>query len=75
MHDVNSWNKYRSLAKNPKQPFVLAMGDTTGYGYHSDFLNGWDRRVLQEAIDTCTSESGVIEYCASPPSTRSTFSN
>jgi len=29
----------------------------------SDFFNGWDRSVLQEAIDTCTSDSGVIEYC------------
>lgn len=28
-----------------------------------DFFNGWDRGVLQEAIDTCTSDSGVIEYC------------
>ncbi|GAA5837744.1 hypothetical protein JCM9279_006849 [Rhodotorula babjevae] len=63
MHDVDSWNKYRSQAKNPEQPFVLAMGDATGYGAHADFLNGWDREVLQEAIDTCTSDSGVIEYC------------
>ncbi|KPV75713.1 uncharacterized protein RHOBADRAFT_25888, partial [Rhodotorula graminis WP1] len=63
MHDVNSWNKYRSQAKNPEQPFVLAMGDSTGLGMHGDFFNGWDRQVLQEAIDTCTSDSGVIEYC------------
>lgn len=28
------------------------------YGWHGDFYNGWDRQVLQTAIDTCTSDSG-----------------
>lgn len=28
-----------------------------------DFVNAWDRNVLQEAIDTCTAESGEIEEC------------
>lgn len=28
-----------------------------------DFVNAWDREVLQEAIDTCTAESGEIEEC------------
>ena len=36
------------------QPFVYAMGDTTGYGLHGDFLNGWDVDVLQHGIDTKT---------------------
>lgn len=63
MWSVDPWNKYRSQAMNPQQPFVLAMGDASGYGYHGDFFNGWDRSVLQEAIDTCTSDSGIIEYC------------
>ncbi|GAA6012009.1 hypothetical protein JCM10207_003459 [Rhodosporidiobolus poonsookiae] len=51
-------------ALNTSQPFVLAMGDPTGYGLHGDFLNGWDVDVLQEAIETCTDDSGVIEKCA-----------
>ncbi|GAA6026736.1 hypothetical protein JCM8097_005823 [Rhodosporidiobolus ruineniae] len=63
MWSVDPMNKYRMQAANPTQPFVLAMGDASGYGYHGDFFNGWDRAVLQEAIDTCTSDSGVIEYC------------
>ncbi|GAA5905139.1 uncharacterized protein JCM6883_004978 [Sporobolomyces salmoneus] len=63
MWSVDPWNAYRSQAMNTTQPFVLAQGDATGYGYHGDFFNGWDREVLQEAIDTCTSDSGVIEYC------------
>ncbi|GAA5867570.1 hypothetical protein JCM8547_001223 [Rhodosporidiobolus lusitaniae] len=63
MWSVDPWKNVRSQAMNPEQPFVLAMGDASGYGYHGDFFNGWDRAVLQEAIDTCTSDSGIIEYC------------
>ncbi|GAA6061607.1 hypothetical protein JCM10212_000915 [Sporobolomyces blumeae] len=63
MWSVDPWNKYRDQAMNSTQPFVLAMGDSTGYGYHGDFFSGWDPVVLQKAIDTCTSDSGIIEYC------------
>ncbi|GAA6026743.1 hypothetical protein JCM8097_005827 [Rhodosporidiobolus ruineniae] len=62
--NVAAFNSLRSQALNPTQPFVLAMGDSSGYGYHGDFFNGWDGAVLQEAINTCTSPSGVIEECA-----------
>ncbi|GAA5978798.1 hypothetical protein JCM10908_004490 [Rhodotorula pacifica] len=63
MYDVDSWKNLWPQAMNTSQPFVLAMGDPTGYGWHGDFLNGWDRTVLQEAIDTCTDDSGIVEYC------------
>ncbi|TEB23212.1 hypothetical protein FA13DRAFT_1640227 [Coprinellus micaceus] len=43
----------RPKAMNPSQPFVFANGDPTGYGYHADFVNGWDRGVLQRAVDNC----------------------
>jgi hypothetical protein len=66
MWDVDAWSKLRSQARNPTQPFVTAQGDPTGYGYHGDFLDGWDKNVLQTAIDTCTSDSGIIEYCERP---------
>ncbi|KAF1991758.1 WSC-domain-containing protein [Aulographum hederae CBS 113979] len=36
-----------------KQPFVLANGDGTGYGYHGDFVNGWDIDVLAKGVKNC----------------------
>ena len=35
---------------------VFSFGDETGYGFHADFLNGWDVDVLQAAIDQCTGD-------------------
>ncbi|PHH51425.1 hypothetical protein CFIMG_005035RAa [Ceratocystis fimbriata CBS 114723] len=43
--------------------FVVANGDPTGYGFHGDFITGWTPSVLQQAIDTCTSGSGLIDDC------------
>lgn len=47
-----------------EQPFVWSNGDPTGYGYHGDFVNGWEIPLLQEAINTCTADSGQVEDCA-----------
>ncbi|RDL38745.1 uncharacterized protein BP5553_03085 [Venustampulla echinocandica] len=43
--------------------FVISNGDPTGYGYHGDFIMGWDSDFLQKAADTCTNPSGRIEDC------------
>jgi Domain of unknown function (DUF1996) len=43
--------------------FVLSNGDPTGYGLHGDFMDGWDKTVLANAVNQCTAQSGVIEDC------------
>ena len=44
-------------------PFVFAQGDRTGYGFHGDFVNGWDIKILQQAIDECNDDSGNLSDC------------
>jgi len=44
------------------QPFVLANGDGTGYGFHGDFLNGWNATVLQAAISDPTCQSNNTSF-------------
>ncbi|GAB7342552.1 hypothetical protein MBLNU457_g0730t1 [Dothideomycetes sp. NU457] len=47
--------------------FVLSMGDTTGYGFHGDFQNGWDMDIQEKAVAQCLSleqdPSGTIDEC------------
>jgi hypothetical protein len=57
-------NPFLNQWTGSQHPFVFANGDATGYGYHGDFLNGWDVNVLQKAIDTCTDASGSVSKCA-----------
>ncbi|KAI9801579.1 MAG: hypothetical protein M1825_003258 [Sarcosagium campestre] len=45
--------------------FVFSNGDPTGYGFHGDFVNGWDPTVLEDAIKQCgSSTNGEIRDCA-----------
>lgn len=48
------------LAKNPGE-FIFAYGDTTGFGYHADFMNGWDPAFLKQALEQCKNNHGDIE--------------
>jgi hypothetical protein len=57
-------NQFADQWNGTQHPFVFANGDATGYGFHGDFVSGWDVDVLQNAIDTCTDDSGQVEECA-----------
>ncbi|KAG5296656.1 WSC domain-containing protein [Histoplasma ohiense] len=52
-----------SAYKGKPGRFVFSNGDPTGYGYHGDFMNGWDEKFLQKAVDECTSNSGTVQDC------------
>jgi hypothetical protein len=56
--------RFESEWNGDQHPFVFANGDMTGYGFHGDFVNGWDVDVLQKAADTCLNDSGRVEDCA-----------
>jgi hypothetical protein len=36
---------------------------TLGFGYHGDFVTGWEVPFLQNAVDTCTNLSGEMSDC------------
>jgi hypothetical protein len=36
---------------------------SSGFGYHADFISGWDSNFLQKAVDQCRDESGSIYAC------------
>ncbi|WWC67290.1 uncharacterized protein I206_101198 [Kwoniella pini CBS 10737] len=52
--------------------YVWANGDTTGYGLHADFVNGWPSynngtNILQQALNNCNDDNGVggdLDQCA-----------
>lgn len=60
---VSRWNDSRD-----PWPFVWSHGDNTGYGYHGDFVMGWDVNTLQKAILECNNQTpgtaaGQAEAC------------
>ncbi|EOD46962.1 putative wsc domain protein [Neofusicoccum parvum UCRNP2] len=46
-------------------PWVVSNGDSSGYGFHADFLNGWTPGVLGKQMKECNiGESGEpLENC------------
>lgn len=53
--------------QQPGGRYVFSQGDTTGYGFHGDFQNGWDTQVLANAVANCLvpDNFGQIDYCPS----------
>ncbi|KAL1959412.1 hypothetical protein VTO42DRAFT_2215 [Malbranchea cinnamomea] len=55
------WNTY--AFKDVEGEFVWSNGDPTGYGFHADFIEGWEDGVLERAVEQCTDDSGLVEKC------------
>lgn len=51
--------------QTPDGRFVFSQGDTTGYGFHADFQNGWEEDVIAAATADCLvpDNFGQISYC------------
>ena len=63
IYQTGNYDSMWGEALNTTQPFVFAYGDPTGFGYHGDFINGWDVNVLQQAVDNCLDASGDMTVC------------
>lgn len=50
---TQGFDDVRNKAMIPQQPFVFSNGDPNGVSFHADFYNGWDKGVLQRAINEC----------------------
>jgi len=47
------------FAPQSSNPFRWSCGDPTGYGYHGDFLNGWNEQLVQQALQDPTCDASV----------------
>ncbi|OCF42518.1 hypothetical protein I317_03634 [Kwoniella heveanensis CBS 569] len=61
-----------------KTTWVLSNGDTSGYGIHADFMNGWKPDVLQSVLDNCrymnaTKEVQGMDHPANCPALNATI--
>ncbi|KAL1792572.1 hypothetical protein ACET3X_009079 [Alternaria dauci] len=48
---IEYWWDVTSFTFGPNEaPWILSNGDPTGYGFHGDFMNGWESGVLEKAV-------------------------
>jgi len=48
----------------PGDQLYYSFNDTTGYGFHGDFLNGWQDGLMDDLIEYCrTHEDGMATQC------------
>lgn len=59
------WDAFSSPAQAiflPVRPDQFS-NQAIGFGYHGDFISGWDEETLRQAVNTCTNMSGRIDDC------------
>ncbi|WVF66820.1 hypothetical protein IAT40_001562 [Kwoniella sp. CBS 6097] len=62
-----TWQTYNLRPGVPlKDHLVWANGDTTGYGLHADFVDGWDTDVLNKALNDPGCLTGEMTMTACP---------
>lgn len=43
---------------------MYSFGDYSGYGFHGDFLNGWEDGVIDNLVDYCiNNKDGMAKQC------------
>jgi len=47
----------------PGDKLVYSMRDYTGYGFHGDFLMGWEDGIMDQLIDYCTYTEDQEYFC------------
>ncbi|KAJ2934647.1 hypothetical protein H1R20_g1507, partial [Candolleomyces eurysporus] len=62
--DTRPFNDPELWPADGSQPFVMSMGDPTGFGQHADYVFGWEGDSLKRAMDVCTAQDGIPTGCS-----------
>ena len=43
---------------------IPSIFESTGYGYHADYMMGWPEATLAQAMAQCTDYGGAVSSCS-----------